>query len=285
MKNKITKEHSHKYLVFKKLCSNKLLLIFGILTFVIVIAGILAPVVSPYSPYDMQTSLRLKAPSAAHWFGTDTYGRDVLTRVLYGIRMSLVVGILTAVISTVIGIILGLLAGYFNWLDTIIMRISEAMSTIPVFLMAITLMTILGISTKNVIISMSIVYIPLVVTVTRGVALQVREQTYIEAIRSIGAKWPRILFRHMMPNVLSPVIVQATYIFASSMLVEAALSFLSCGIPLPAPSLGNILSEARTVIFSSWWLVTFPGICLIIVILGINILGDALRDLMDPLSN
>ena len=241
--------------------------------------------VSPYSPYDMQTSLRLKAPSAAHWFGTDTYGRDVLTRVLYGIRMSLVVGILTAVISTVIGIILGLLAGYFNWLDTIIMRISEAMSTIPVFLMAITLMTILGISTKNVIISMSIVYIPLVVTVTRGVALQVREQTYIEAIRSIGAKWPRILFRHMMPNVLSPVIVQATYIFASSMLVEAALSFLSCGIPLPAPSLGNILSEARTVIFSSWWLVTFPGICLIIVILGINILGDALRDLMDPLSN
>ena len=160
MKNKITKEHSHKYLVFKKLCSNKLLLIFGILTIVIVIAGILAPVVSPYSPYDMQTSLRLKAPSAAHWFGTDTYGRDVLTRVLYGIRMSLVVGILTAVISTVIGIILGLLAGYFNWLDTIIMRISEAMSTIPVFLMAITLMTILGISTKNVIISMSIVYIP-----------------------------------------------------------------------------------------------------------------------------
>lgn len=285
MKEKTKKEHSHKYLVFKKLCSNRLLLIFGILTIVIVIAGLLAPLISPYDPYSMNTVDRLQAPSLAHWFGTDTYGRDLLTRVLYGIRMSLLVGVLTAVISTVIGIVLGLLSGYFSFLDTIIMRLSEAMSTIPVFLMAITLMTILGISTKNVIISMSIVYIPLVVTVTRGVALQVREQTYIEAIRSIGAKWPRILFRHMMPNVMSPVIVQATYIFASSMLVEAALSFLSCGIPLPAPSLGNILSEARTVIFSSWWLVTFPGVCLIIVILGINILGDALRDLMDPLSN
>lgn len=285
MKKRKMKEHSQRYLVFRKLCTNKLLMVTGILTIIIVVAGILAPLIVPYDPYAVEPVNRLKAPSVAHFFGTDTYGRDLFSRVLFGIRMSLAVGVITAMLATVIGVVLGLLAGYFSFLDTIIMRISEAFSTIPVFLMAIALMTILGVSTRNCIISMTIVYIPLVVTVTRGSALQVKEQTYIEAIRSIGAKWPRILFRHMFPNVLSPVIVQATYIFANAMLVEAALSFMSCGIPLPAPSLGNILSEARTVIFNSWWIVTFPGLVLIIVILGINILGDALRDILDPLSN
>ncbi len=173
MKRKKTKEYSYKYLVFKKLFSNKLLVIMGILTVIIIVCGVLAPLISPYSPYEVNPVNRLQAPGISHWFGTDTYGRDVLTRVLYGIRMSLLVGVVTAVISTVVGIVLGLLAGYFSFLDTIIMRISEAMATIPVFLMAIALMTILGVSTKNVIISMTIVYIPLVVTVTRGVALQV----------------------------------------------------------------------------------------------------------------
>lgn len=279
------KKHSDRFLVMKNLLKNKMLMVCVSITLIIVIAGILAPIISPCDPYLEEPVNRLMAPDKVHWFGTDIYGRDVFSRVLYGVRLSLVVGFMTAAISTVAGIVLGLLAGYFSVLDAIIMRICEALSTIPVFLMAITLMTLLGISTKNVIISMAIVYTPLVVTVTRGVALSIKEQTYIEAIRAAGASWKRIVFGHMMPNVVSPVIVQMTYIFASAMLVEAALSFLGAGIPLPAPSLGNILNEARSVIFNAWWLVVFPGVCLICIMLGINILGDALRDVLDPLSN
>lgn len=276
---------SDRALIVKSLFKNKLLLLFVGITLIISVAGILAPLIAPCDPYFEEPVNRLLAPSSEHLFGTDILGRDVFSRVLYGIRLSLFVGLLTSVISTVIGVVLGLLAGYFSMLDAIIMRICEAFSTIPVFLMAITLMTLWGISTRNVIISMSIVYAPLVITVTRGVALSIREQTYIEAMRAAGASWQRIVFGHMLPNVVSPIIVQMTYIFASSMLVEASLSFLGAGIPLPAPSLGNILNEAKTVIFQAWWLVIYPGLCLIFIMLGINVLGDTIRDVLDPLSN
>lgn len=282
---KKTKIHSDRYFVVKSLLKNKLLLMFVGITLIIAIAGILAPVIAPCDPYLEEPVNRLMAPSMDHLFGTDIYGRDVFSRVLFGVRLSLLVGFTTALISTVGGIILGLLAGYFRIMDAVIMRICEALSTIPVYLMAITMITLWGVSTRNVIISMAIVYTPLVITVTRGVAMSIREQTYIEAIRAAGASWTRIVFGHMMPNVVSPVIVQMTYIFASAMLIEAALSFLGAGIPLPEPSLGNILNEARNVIFSSWWLVVFPGVCLIFVMLGINVLGDAIRDVLDPLSN
>lgn len=279
------KKYSDRILIIKSLTKNKLLLIFFFITVVIVLAGIFAPVIAPADPYYEEPSNRLLAPSLEHLFGTDIYGRDVFSRVLYGIRLSLVVGFMTALISTVAGVILGLLAGYFRVLDAIIMRICEAFSTIPVFLMAITMITLWGVSTQNVILSMAIVYTPLIVTVTRGVAMSIREQTYIEAIRASGATWNRIVFGHMLPNVVSPIIVQMTYIFASAMLVEASLSFLGAGIPLPEPSLGNILNEARNVIYTSWWLVVYPGACLVFIMLGINITGDAIRDVLDPLSN
>lgn len=282
---KKSKKQNDRYLILKSLLKNKLLLVFGTITIIIAIAGILAPVIAPASPYLEEPVNRLLPPGGKHLFGTDIYGRDVFSRVLYGVRLSLIVGFTTALISTIAGMVLGLLAGYFKVMDAIIMRICEALSTIPVFLMAITMITLWGISTKNVIVSMAIVYTPLVVTVTRGVAMSIKEQTYIEAIRAQGASWKRIVFRHMMPNVISPVIVQMTYIFASAMLVEAALSFLGAGIPLPEPSLGNILNEARNVIFSAWWLVVYPGLCLIFIMLGINVLGDAIRDVLDPLSN
>lgn len=282
---KKSKKQNDRYLILKSLLKNKLLLVFGTITIIIAIAGILAPVIAPASPYLEEPVNRLLPPGGKHLFGTDIYGRDVFSRVLYGVRLSLIVGFTTALISTIAGMVLGLLAGYFKVMDAIIMRICEALSTIPVFLMAITMITLWGISTKNVIVSMAIVYTPLVVTVTRGVAMSIKEQTYIEAIRAQGASWQRIVFRHMMPNVISPVIVQMTYIFASAMLVEAALSFLGAGIPLPEPSLGNILNEARNVIFSAWWLVVYPGLCLIFIMLGINVLGDAIRDVLDPLSN
>lgn len=282
---KKSRKHSDRYFMVKSLMKNKLLLIFAGITLIIAIAGILAPVIAPCDPYLEEPVNRLMGPCKEHLFGTDIYGRDVFSRVLYGVRLSLLVGVMTALISTAVGIILGLLAGYFRIMDAVIMRICEALSTIPVYLMAITLITLWGVSTKNVIISMAIVYAPLVITVTRGVAMSIREQTYIEAIRAAGASWSRIVFGHMLPNVISPVIVQMTYIFASAMLVEAALSFLGAGIPLPEPSLGNILNEARNVIFSSWWLVVFPGLCLIFIMLGINVLGDAIRDVLDPLSN
>lgn len=275
----------YRHLMIKKFLKNKLAVVGLFIVILMAVLSVLAPVIAKYDPLEMEVLNRLKAPSAEHLFGTDNFGRDLWSRTLYGLRSSMLVGIIIAAASGIIGTVLGLLAGYFPKFDLIMMRVIEGIMAIPSMLMAIALMAALGATVQNVIIALTIVYIPSVAKIARGSVLSVKEQTYVEAIRSKGGSWLRILFKHIAPNILSPVIVQVTYIFASAILTESALSFLGVGIPAPAPSLGNILSDAKTVIFNAIWMTVYPGITMILLVVGINILGDGIRDVLDPLSN
>lgn len=275
----------HRKLKVKTFFKNKMAVVGLVITAFMVIIALLSPVLFPEGPIVMDTANRFKAPSAEHLFGTDEFGRDILCRVLYGIRISLVIGGATAFVTFVLGTLLGVLAGYFHFLDNVIMRICEGLMAIPSVLMGIALMSALGGSSKNVVIALSIVYTPVVARVARASTLSIKEMTYIEAIKSQGAGWFRILLKHITPNILSSVIVQATNIFATAILLEASLSFLGAGIPAPEPSLGNILSEAKQYIFNAWWLTVFPSITMILLVMGINIFGDGVRDVLDPSSN
>lgn len=274
-----------RQLMMKKFFKNKLAVAGMIILILMTLLSVLAPVISRYDPYEMEVLNRLKAPSFEHFWGTDNFGRDLWSRTIYGLRSSMAVGIIIAAASGIIGTIIGLLAGYFPKFDLIMMRVIEGIMAIPSMLMAIALMAALGATVQNVIIALTIVYIPSVAKIARGSTLSVKEQTYIEAIRSKGGSWVRILFKYIAPNILSPVIVQVTYIFASAILTESALSFLGVGIPAPAPSLGNILSDAKTVINNAVWMTLYPGITMLLLVVGINILGDGIRDVLDPLSN
>ncbi len=254
-----------------------------ILLFLAVIA-ILAPVIKPTGPYFLDVSNRLAAPGNGHLLGTDTFGRDLLARILYGTRISLEIGASVSLLSLVFGLIIGLYASYYKFLDQILMRICDGISAIPAILLAIAFMAVLGSSTKNVILSLSMVYIPTVARIARSQALSIMELTYIEAMRALGASPTRIIWRHIAPNILSPVIVQTSFVFAKAIITEAALSFLGVGVPVPTPSLGNILYEAKTVIYKAWWMVVYPGGVTALSILGLNMLGDGLRDALDQHS-
>lgn len=275
----------YRKLVLKNFLRKKLVVLGFLITVFMALIAVFAPVVAIHNPYEMDVIQKLAGPNAVHWFGTDQLGRDVFSRVVYGTRISMIVGLFTSLLALVIGILLGLAAGYIALLDNIIMRVCEAMGAIPPILMAIALVSALGTSTKNVILALSIVYIPTIARVTRASTLSVKEMTYIEAIRAQGAKWPRIVFNHIMPNILSPVIVQTTYIFASAIITEAALSFLGAGVPAPAPSLGNILYEAKSYIYNATWMTMFPSLFTVLIVLGLNLFGDGLRDIIDPMSN
>ena len=272
----------HRAIMIKSFLKNKLAVAGLIIVVVMVLAAVLAPVITKYDPYEMDIKNRLAAPGNGHLFGTDTFGRDVFSRVIYGLRISLYVGFAIAIIAMVFGLIIGLLSAYFPKADVVLMRICEAMMSIPATLMAIAMMAALGAKTENVIISLSIIYMPTIAKIAMASALSVKEMSYIEAIKAQGASWMRIIFRHIAPNVMSPVIVQTTFIFASAIIVESSLSFIGVGVPQPTPSLGNILSEARSVIYNSWWMTLYPGIVMILTVLGINILGDGIRDIIDP---
>lgn len=261
---------------------NKMAVVGLFLTCVIVFFGIFANLICPEGPYVNNIANRYMAPSSEHIFGTDKMGRDVFTRVVYGIRISLIVGSVTTLVSTIIGMVLGLIAAYYKKLDNIIMRICESMMSIPPILMAIALMSAFDPTVKSVVMALCVVYVPQIARVARGAAIAVKENTYIEAAKAQGASSKRIIFKHIAPNIISPVIVQATYIFATAIIVEASLSFLGAGIPAPSPSLGNILYEAKEGIFVAKWLTIYPGIAMVLTVLGINILGDGLRDVLDP---
>ncbi len=284
---KVSKQglNEHRKLMLKSFLHNKLAIGGLIITVLLLLLSILSPVIAPVGPYEMDVVNKLKPPSAAHIFGTDNLGRDVFARTVYGIKLSLFVGAATACVTFILGLLLGLLAGYFKFWDNVIMRVCESMMSIPSILMAIALMAALGSSVGNIIIALSIVYTPMVARVARSAVLSVKEQTYIEAIASQGASWPRILFGHIAPNVISPVIVQSTFTFASAIIVEASLSYLGCGIPSVIPTLGNIINDAKLVVLTSWWMTLFPSIVMLLLVLGVNILGDGVRDVLDPLSN
>jgi peptide/nickel transport system permease protein len=252
---------------------------------IVLLAAVFGPLLIQTSAYTVIMADRLKPPSAEHWFGTDLLGRDVFTRVVYGARISMIVGFSTGIISAVLGMIIGLYAAWSRPLDNILMRICDGLKAIPSTLLAIALMAALGADIKNVIASLAVVSTPGMAQVARAAALLVKEQTYIEAMKGAGATHHRILFRHIAPNIISPMIVQMTFVFASSIITEAALSFLGAGIPAPEPSWGSILREGREVIYQAQWMVVFPGIITAATVLGLNLFGDGMRDLLDPLSN
>jgi peptide/nickel transport system permease protein len=275
-------KREQQQLLKRRFFSNYSMMIGLVVLVFLVLLSIVGPFLVSYDPFEMVVSDRLQAPSAAHLLGTDNFGRDLLTRMMYGARSSLGVGISIALITAAIGLTIGLYASYYKTLDNILMRICDGLMAIPGILLAIALMAALGPKVENVIIALSIVFTPYVARIVRSAALVVREQTYIEAMMAQGASSTRIIWLHIAPNVLSPLIVQATFIFADAIITEAALSFLGAGIPAPNPSWGNILYDGKLVIFNAWWMTVFPGMLIILAVIGLNSLGDGLRDIMDP---
>ena len=252
-----------------------------VVVLVVAVVGLLAPVIAG-NPTRMDVSARLQSPGATHWFGTDDLGRDVFARVVYGARLSLLVGAAVVGFSLVTGLAAGLSAGYFRGLDNPIMRLMDGLMAFPAIILAIALMASLGPSVTNVIVAIGVVYTPRVARVVRGSVLVVRETQYVEAARALGIADLPIIVRHVLPNCLSPVIVQGSFVFAAAVLTEAALSFLGVGVPPYVPSWGNILSEGRLYLQQAPWLVLYPGAAIMITILGLNLLGDGVRDLLDP---
>ena len=258
-------------------------LIIGLVGFlVILLTAVLIPLFSSVDPNAMVVSERLQPPSGEHFFGTDELGRDHFTRIMYGARVSLWVGGSVAVFSCILGIIFGLYASYFKILDQILMRICDGLIAIPGILLAIALIAALGTSSWNVILALAIVYTPSVARTVRASAMVIREQTYVEAAKVQGFSDFRILWKLILPGVISPLTVQASFIFAQAIISEASLSFLGAGVPAPAASWGNMLQASKQVISKAPWTMIFPGAAVVLCVLSLNLLGDGLRDFMDP---
>jgi len=283
VKQQLKKEQ--RRLFIRRFFSNKLMVTGSVLMLFLLAVTLIGPLFVSQSPYEMVVQDRLLSPSSEHLLGTDEFGRDLLSRIVHGSKVTMGVGIAVAALASLFGMIIGLYASYYRILDHILMRISDGLMSIPAILLAIALMAALGPNTRNVIIALSIVFTPHIARVIRSAALVVREQTYIEAMQAQGASSTRIIWRHIMPNTISPLVVQATFVFAEAIIVEAALSFLGAGVPAPDPSWGNILYDGKLVIYNAWWMTVFPGIMIILAVLGLNLLGDGLRDLIDPHTN
>lgn len=260
----------------------RIALLGAILVVVNVLVAILAPVIGRWEPQRLDVQARLAPPTPAHWMGTDDVGRDVWSRVIYGTRLSMVVGGAGVLLSFVGGIVFGLLGGYYRPLDNVLMRIMDEFMAFPGIILAIALMASLGPSVVNVILALGIVYVPRVARIVRGSVLVIRETPYVEAALALGVSDLVVLARHVLPNCLSPVIVQGTFIFAAAVLGEAALSFLGVGVPPQIPSWGNVMAEGRLYLQQAPWLTLFPGAAIMACILGLNLFGDGLRDLLDP---
>lgn len=239
--------------------------------------------IAPYDPLAIDMPLRLKPPTLAHPFGTDDFGRDILSRLIYGARISLQVGLVSVAISATFGIIAGVLAGYFGGLtDAVTMLLMDIIFAFPAILLAITIMSILGASTLNVMIAVGIVYIPIFARIVRGVTLELRVHDYVDAARAVGAKPATILWRHIMPGTLGPLTVQITLSLAFAILAEAALSFLGLGTQPPEPSWGSMLSFGREFVREAAWFSFFPGLAIFVTVLSLNLVGDGWRDALDP---
>lgn len=254
----------------------------GAMLVIVVLASLAAPLLAGQDPLAMNPAMRLRPPSLAHWFGTDAFGRDVFSRTLYGGRISLMVGIGVATLATLLGVAIGLLGGFIRWLDPIVMRLTDALMSIPGILLAIALVSINRPTPLVLICAIALPEVPRVIRLTRSVVLTVREQPYIEAAIAVGTRPARLLLRHVLPNAIAPVVVQATFICALAVILEASLSFLGAGSPPEVPSWGNIIASGRSFITRAWWIIFWPGMALALTVLSINMLGDGLRDMLDP---
>jgi peptide/nickel transport system permease protein len=259
----------------------------GVWTGSAILAGVLgiavgAPWLTGYDPMRVDVANRLLAPSAAHLFGTDEFGRDVYSLTLYGSRISLAVGASVMVLTSIAGIVMGLLAGYFRSLENLLMRIADGLMAFPAIVLAIAFMASLGPRVSNIIIALTIVYMPRTARITYGAVLVARELAYVEAARAAGARDARVAFLHILPNCLAPLVVQGTFIFAYAVLAEATLSFLGVGAPPYIPSWGNVINAGGKLITEAPWIALFPAVAITVTGLGLNLLGDALHDALDP---
>jgi peptide/nickel transport system permease protein len=258
-------------------------LILGALLLIAVAAvALAAPWLATHDPAEIDPIARLQPPSAEHRFGTDALGRDVWSRAVWGGQVSLVVGLTVALLSTAIGVVLGLVAGFVRPIEGLVMRVMDGLMAIPGILLAIALMAVTRASLATVIVAITIPEVPRVVRLVRSLALTLREQLFVEAARAIGTRLPAILWRHVLPNMMAPLIVQATFIAASAVLIEAALSFLGVGVPAQTPSWGNMMAEGRNFVAVAFHIILYPGLLLAVTVLAINLLGDGLRDALDP---
>ena len=252
------------------------------LLLVMIFIAIFAPYLGTVDPTALAPAKRTRPPSELYWFGTDMLGRDVYSRVMYGARVSLTVGFGVALLSAVIGVLIGVISGFVRWLDSVIMRVMDGLMSIPGILLAIALMALTRGSVSNVIIAITIPQVPQVARLIRSVVLSLREQPYVEAAIASGTRLPKIIFRHILPNTMAPLTVQATYICASAMITEAILSFLGAGTPPTIPSWGNIMAEGRALWQVKPYIVFFPAAFLSVTVLAVNLMGDGLRDALDP---
>jgi len=258
-------------------------LIIGALMLIVVVAiSLAAPWIATHDPQDLDPIARMQAPSAEHYFGTDALGRDVFSRAVWGGRVSLIVGLSVAALATLAGVFLGLTAGFVRWSDGPIMRVMDGLMAIPGILLAIALMAVTQASLTTVIVAITIPEIPRVARLVRSLALTLREQLFVEAAHAVGTRLPTILWRHVLPNTVAPLVVQATFVAASAVLIEAALSFLGVGVPAQTPSWGNMMAEGRNYVAVAFHIILYPGILLALTVLAINLLGDGLRDALDP---
>lgn len=252
------------------------------LLLVMLFIAVAAPWLGTVDPTELAPRKRNLEPSALYWFGTDAFGRDIYSRVLYGARVSLTIGFAVALLASLIGLTIGLISGTFRRLDAIIMRVMDGLMSIPPILLAIALMALTRASVENVVIAITIAEIPRVSRLVRGVVLSLREQAYVDAAISCGCRMPMLIWRHILPNTLAPLTVQATYICASAMITESILSFIGAGVPPIIPSWGNIMADGRTLFQIKPYIIFFPAVFLSLTVLAVNLMGDGFRDVLDP---
>ena len=260
---------------------NPMIAVGGLLLLLLLLMAVLAPWIAS-DPFRLSPINRLRPPSERWWFGTDRYGRDVFSLTVYGARVSLIVGISVALVSSAIGLAVGLACGYFRWVDGIVMRIMDGLMAIPSILLAIALITLTRPGLGIVIVAIVIPEVPRIARVVRSVVLSIRSEPYVESAIAGGTRSGKLLLRHILPNTMAPLIVQATYVCASAMLIEAGLSFLGAGVPPEIPSWGNIIAQGRTFFQIAPWSILIPGAFLAVTVLAVNMLGDGLRDRLDP---
>ena len=273
---------SHRALFLRRLLANRSFTIGLALVGVVVLMALLANVIAPFDPLKGNFKARMVPPGAEHWLGTDHFGRDILSRILHGAQVSLRIGFLVALFTAVAGAVIGATAGYFRFADSPVMRLMDAFMAFPPIILAIAISSVLGASVANVVIALAIAATPHTARVVRASVMVVREMEYVEAARALGAGHVRILLRHVLANAMAPLVVRVTYVFAIAILNEAVLSFIGVGPPPPTPTFGAIIANGRDFIVAAPWITVAPGMAILVSVLGLNMLGDGLRDVLDP---